>query len=217
MFYKIEHIPDEQTMQAVVDKLLPLVPFARCEKALRYKHLHGQYTCLRTWQLLYSLLIEHAWLPADFPMAELTYTEDANGKPRLAVSPSIHFSISHTKTAIAVAIARRPIGIDIETIVPDKRLEPTFLNYTMSPNEQRAIQSAENPALAFTELWTQKEALFKAIGSGIDMHLLASVLEKDATASSDTTIIPAHTLVTHRADDYACSISMLIDDRQPVT
>ena len=47
MFYIVETIPDNQSMQAVVAELLPLVPLVRRNKALRYKHLHGKFCCLR--------------------------------------------------------------------------------------------------------------------------------------------------------------------------
>ncbi len=150
MFYRVENIPDTQTMQAVVAELLPLVPLQRREKALRYKHLHGQYCCLRAWKLLHELLTEHAYLPAAFPLSELTYTEDAFGKPSL--SAAVFFSISHTKNAIAVAIDRQPVGIDIEATASAKRLaDAHFLERTMSAAERQQIAAAPDPAIAFTE------------------------------------------------------------------
>ncbi len=176
-------------MQAVVTGLLPLVPFARREKALRYKHLHGQYTCLRTWQLLHELLIEHAYLPATFPLSELTYTEDEYGKPSLSVE--VCFSISHTKNAIAVAIDDRPVGIDVETIASAERLaDAHFLERTMSAEERRRIAAAAEPSVAFTELWTQKEALVKARGTGLtDLNALPTLL----TQVAHFAILSAHT------------------------
>jgi len=214
MFYRIENIPDEQTMQAVVANLLPLVPCARHDKALRYKHLHGQYTCLRTWQLLHSLLLEHAWLPDGFPLANLTYTEDAHGKPRLTVSnlTSVFFSISHTKNALAVAVDNRPIGIDVEMIVPDRRIDQSFLDHTMSPTEQVKIKASSHPCLVFTELWTRKEALFKALGTGIDMAALPTVLENPLALGEPASTIDAddpYSLFTGHTDAYAYSIAQL--------
>lgn len=197
MYYRIENIPNEQTMQAVVTGLLPLVPFSRREKALRYKHLHGQYTCLRAWQLLHELLIAHAYLPATFPLSELTYTEDEFGKPFLRISAC--FSLSHTKNAIAVAIDNQPIGIDVEAIASAERLaDAHFLERTMNADERRWIAAATEPSVAFTELWTQKEALVKARGTGLtDLNSLPALL---------TQVAPFELRSAHTAD-YAYAIA----------
>lgn len=195
-------------MQAVVHELLPLVPFSRRDKALRYKHLFGQYTCLRSWQLLHELLTEHAFLPADFPLADLTYTEDEYGKPWLSVSgqqssvsgqqAAICFSLSHTKNAIAVALDRQPVGIDVETIVSADRIsDPHFLSRTMSAQEQQLIRAAANPCLQFTELWTKKEALVKAIGTGINLDTLPDLL----------TAVSLYTLRSGHAENYAYTVA----------
>lgn len=213
MYYKVENIPDEQTMQAVVAELLPLVPFARREQALRFVHLHGWYCCLRAWQLLHSLLIEHGFIPAGLPLADLTYTVDSYGKPSLTCplqdnqssihQPSIarraHFSISHTKTALAVAIDWQPVGIDVETVASPRRIEePLFLNRTMSAAEQTVICNAADPCLAFTELWTRKEALVKAIGTGLNLDTLPDLLQTD----HPFTFLSGHT------DIYAWSVAI---------
>lgn len=207
MFYLVENIPDEQSMQAVVAELLPLVPFDRREQALRYKHLHGQYCCLRAWLLLHSLLRENNFIPASLPLADLTYTVDDYGKPQLSRAAitnhkSIHFSISHTKTAIAVAIDHAPVGIDVETIVSPARISDRhFLDRTMSPAEQQQIAAADDPCLAFTELWTRKEALVKLLGTGIDMSTLPTLLDNPLTAPQ-----PTYSFLTTNTPAYACTV-----------
>lgn len=182
MFYSIENIPESQIAQAVVARLLPLVPFHRREKALRYKHLQGQYTCLRSWQLLHELLITHGYVPADLPLAGLTATEDDYGKPWLDCSTPdqpVYFSLSHTKNAVAVAIDHSPVGIDVETIVsPERIADAHFLERTMCAAEQQRISAANIPCAVFTELWTRKEALVKARGTGLtDLNALPDLLK----------------------------------------
>ena len=91
-----------------VARLLSLVSAQRREQALRYKHLFGQYCCLKSYELLLELYQEwsgeHVKVLPDF-----LYNE--HGAPYWANGP--YFSISHTKQGIAVAISDRPIGIDI--------------------------------------------------------------------------------------------------------
>ena len=173
-------------MQAVVARLLPLVPFSRREKAMCYKHLHGQYCCLRVWEILHELLVSHSFLPAISSLSELTYVEDDYGKPWLTVGSvreeNIYFSLSHTKNAIAVAVSNRPVGIDIEAVVSQERVgDGHFLERTMSATERKQINMANNPRLVFTELWTRKEAYVKLLGTGLDMDTLPMLLnEADA-------------------------------------
>ena len=201
MFYRIEDIPDSQTMQAVVARLLPLVPLSRRDKALHYKHLHGQYCCLRVWEILHELLVSHSFLPAISSLSELTYVEDDYGKPWLTVGSvreeNIYFSLSHTKNAIAVAVSRRPVGIDVEAVVSQERVgDSHFLERTMSAAECKQINLANNPRLMFTELWTRKEAYVKLLGTGLDMNTLPMLLNEAG----------AYTFHTGHGSGYAYSI-----------
>ena len=136
--------------EAEVARLLPLVSEQRRQQALRYKHVFGQYCCLRSWMMLSELTngagMQQAW----------QYNE--HGKPFWPDGP--FFSISHCKEAIAVVVDERPIGIDIEHI---HRLDPELIQRTMNKQEQEQIHDARD----FTRLWTQKEAVVKAQGVGI--------------------------------------------------
>jgi hypothetical protein len=49
---------DDMTLvtEAEVHRMLPLVDEQRREEALRYKHLFGQFACLKSWLMLQELL-----------------------------------------------------------------------------------------------------------------------------------------------------------------
>ena len=146
-----------------VKRILPLVSAQRREQALRYKHTLGQFCCLKSWLMLYDLLDERT---KGF-MEKWEYNE--HGKP--SFTPSLlhtftpYFSISHCKEGIAVAIDDQPIGMDIEAI---RHADKELIERTMSEEEIRTIANANaNADRAFTRLWTQKEAIVKAQGVGI--------------------------------------------------
>ena len=145
--------------EAEVNRLLTLVSEQRCKQALRYKHLFGRYCCLRSWEMLKELLDESM----SGLMDEWQYSE--YGKPFFN-SSSIHsfvpyFSISHCKKGIAVALSDKPIGIDIEGF---RFVDEEMIRRTMNADEQQHIHSIRD----FTRFWTQKEAVLKAIGTGIE-------------------------------------------------
>ena len=68
-------------------------------------------------------------------------------------------------------VSDKPIGIDIESY---REVSDSLLRYTMNEEEQRIIQTSDNPIRTFTEYWTKKEAVFKLRGTGIkhDLHEL---------------------------------------------
>lgn len=127
--------------------MLPMVSAQRREQALRYKHVFGQFCCLKSWLMLSALHI-----------GEMEFLYNEHGKPYFEGGP--FFSISHCKAGIAVAIDDMPIGIDIESI---RHADDELIRRTMNEEEQARIHSDRD----FTRLWTQKEAVVKAQGTGI--------------------------------------------------
>lgn len=149
--------------EAEVQRLLPLVPLFRREQALRFKHVFGQWACLKTWTMLQELVGRTC--------DDVYY--GSNGKPYLKKGP--FFSISHCKSAVAVVIdEEREIGIDIES---GRHAEDGLIQRTMNKDEQALIAAADDSNGAFLDLWTQKEAVLKARGTGI-VDDLTNVLSK---------------------------------------
>ena len=135
-----------------VARMLPLVTAQRREQALRYKHLFGQFCCLKSWMMVYETGgIQGEW----------EYNE--YGQPFVPGAPC--FSLSHCKEGIAVAADDQPIGIDIEGI---RHADDALIERTMNEAEQAIIRAADELDRVFTRLWTQKEAVLKCLGTGIE-------------------------------------------------
>ena len=181
-----------QCSEQTVARLLPLVSPQRREQALRYQHTFGQFACLQSYLMLSQLLAE--WGRAHHTPLHPTPTFLYNdyGAPYIEGGP--YFSISHCKTAIAVAVSENPIGIDIEGI---RTFKPELMRKTMSPAEQQRISSSATPEVEFIRLWTQKEALLKLQGTGIisDLHHVL-----------DHTLDLSWTEISHLSPDYICTI-----------
>ncbi|WP_168381004.1 4'-phosphopantetheinyl transferase family protein [Modicisalibacter radicis] len=103
---------------------------------------------------------------------ELTFTENAYGKPRLGNGDGPAFNVSHAGEYALIALAPcGEIGIDIERRQPDADLA-ALVAWVLSPREQRDHASGK-AALPFIERWVVKEAALKALGVGIGDHLQA--------------------------------------------
>ena len=156
-----------------VREMLPLVSEQRRQQALRYSHTFGRFCCLKSYLMLLELL-SAVYPELDTSKPEFGYT--AQGKPFLLARPDIHFSISHTKNAILVAISDAPIGVDIEAFrSPSAALIARTMNATeQAPIAASAAATLEPPATRealFSAIWTRKEAVLKLRGTGIEGDL----------------------------------------------
>ena len=148
-----------QCSEQEVARLLDIVSDQRREQAVAYKHIFGQFCCLKSYEMLIQLLNTGHSTLNDTPC---TFLYNEYGAPYLENGP--YFSISHCKTSIAVAVSEEPIGIDIEHI---RVAKPEIVARTMNDIEQQEIWASPQPDVVFTRLWTQKEALLKMQGTGI--------------------------------------------------
>lgn len=153
MLYRVYDDMSRMTAEDVA-RMLPLVSGERREKALRYRHLLGQWTTLKSYELLRDLLRETGYEPDD---SAWQYNEF--GKPSLLSGPE--FSISHCRQGVAVAVSERSIGVDMESI---RTYNDDLARRVMNEQEMRLIDGS---AVVFTQLWTQKEAVLKLRGTGI--------------------------------------------------
>jgi 4'-phosphopantetheinyl transferase len=153
-----------QCTESEVTRLLPLVSDQRREQALSYKHLFGQFCCLKSYELLQKLLTAEEY--HSFPFREGvgvgSFLYNQYSAPSIDGGP--YFSISHCKHGIAVAVSETPIGIDIEHI---RTAKPELVAHTMNQQEQTQIWESASPDVTFTALWTKKEAVLKMRGTGI--------------------------------------------------
>ncbi len=151
-----------QVTEAEVQRMLPLVDEQRRIEALRYKHVFGQFACLKSWLMLKELLT-----PLGINDMEMGFNE--HGKPFLAHHLEVHFNLSHCKNGIAVVVDPSPVGIDIESF---RHSNLALIEKTMSPAEAEQILTSSDPVETFTQYWTKKEAVLKLRGTGIvnDLH-----------------------------------------------
>lgn len=122
---------------------------------------------------------------------EIQFARSAHGKPRVDVPESgeFGFSLSHTAGAIAIAIGRGAVGVDIECLseraFPDEIVTRVFCE--RERDHLRALSPELRSCEAFT-WWTRKEALLKADGRGLGAGPALTTLDvsaREATADAD--------------------------------
>lgn len=165
MVYIDENIANltDEALEAALEAL----PEWRRVQAMRYKHKRGQAECALSYLLLCKGLREMGI------EVQPTFEYGANGKPTLKELPGVHFNISHCKAAVTCSISDKPVGVDIETL---GRYSERLAQYTMNEAELAEINAADDRDVAFTRLWTMKEATMKLTGEGISTNV-RNVLE----------------------------------------
>jgi 4'-phosphopantetheinyl transferase len=94
------------------------------------------------------------------------------GKPELPTDDGIAFNSSRSAGWSIVALARDPIGVDVEAIRPiDDSDALADDHFTVA--ERRLFHGVPETSRdrAFLELWTRKEAVVKAFGVGLSVSL----------------------------------------------
>jgi 4'-phosphopantetheinyl transferase len=110
-----------------------------------------------------------------------------HGKPRVKGSEFEH-SVAHSGDLIVVAVARAPVGVDVEQL--DGRSRPleahgdpeALARLVFSASEQAALATTDpaDRARQFLVAWTRKEAVTKATGDGLRAAFSDVVVAADA-------------------------------------
>jgi len=100
---------------------------------------------------------------------ELIFSQGKFGKPFLVNNKQLKFSLTHSMGVVAFSVKQySEIGVDYEQPRPQKYSE--FAHLVLSDEEfQKFINSTSKDRL-FTEIWSQKEAICKASGYGLDIN-----------------------------------------------
>lgn len=138
-------------------KHLDLVPKFMHPDILRYRDLREKKK-----RLLSRLMLIHALQQSGDIGKLVKWKRDAQNKP--FIKEWEHFSISYSEELVVLAKSDLPLGIDIEKEIPVNVKE---LSQFFSKGEQAYISSHKNPIHAFYHTWVKKEALLKAVGTGI--------------------------------------------------
>lgn len=95
---------------------------------------------------------------------QLSFKSTGRGKPYIADEPEFHFSISHTHGCVAVAVFSKSVGVDVESI---REVNYKLAQRFYSQTEKDYLGNADDKDIAFTEIWTRKEAVVKRSGQGV--------------------------------------------------
>ena len=167
-FQVMDDLPSEPHDVPLVDVAAALasLPDWRRRKAASFRFDADRRRSVAVWMLLRQML-SGMGLDAD----SLPVTEDEFGKSAFDPSLGIHFNLSHAGERVMAAVSDRPVGCDVERIVPfDEAVARECLTDRELATVKRA-QPGSDRDKAFIRLWVRKEACVKAVGRGLGIGL----------------------------------------------
>lgn len=108
----------------------------------------------------------------------------------------IYFNLSHSGSIIALAISNKEVGIDVEFIEP-KYLKA--IHYILNKEEISFVnnQQKENMLKTYYTIWTRKEALFKAIGTGLFKNFKSILISTQKTSYKNWVLFSYYQIKNH--------------------
>ena len=105
------------------------------------------------------------WLPRELGLERVEWKTGMHGKPRLGgAGAGWGFNLSHAGDHVVAALIRgAAVGVDLESMSRPANVE-LLAQRVFSESEQALVRAGGREA--FFELWSQKEALLKALGCG---------------------------------------------------
>jgi len=193
----IQQLPPPEIVQAKLHTL----PQQMQDKITAYKAPFEKALQLSS-KLLLEELLRASWVDSEVGLDEIEISK--TGKP-LFNKPLYFSSARSGNIAVTVATDRGDVGIDIEKItLVDIDI---YRGYFTVP-EWDYITKSQNPTESFFCLWTKKEAVVKAAGTGFFTSLASfDVLNKQCTVNNVTYKLSKVPL----QEGYVCHVACTAD------
>jgi 4'-phosphopantetheinyl transferase len=134
-------------------------------KANSFRNLNDQHRYITSHYLLRRILAAYLGCHTQ----DIKFRKNKYGKLYLLDKDNIYFNMSHTQDVVSFILSsKNEVGIDLEYIDSYFEWESIARNY-LTPEELIYLESIPKveKIKGFYHLWTRKEALLKAIGTGL--------------------------------------------------
>ena len=129
-----------------------------------------------------------------YKISALELQKNAHGKWE---TPKCFFSLSHSGNALAVAVSRTPVGVDIEKINGQKT---QFLEKILTENEREQLCLEEEKTAFLVRKWSEKESIFKTLNEA--RFLPAKIQTREHSVCSTTVEIAGEEYVLSVATEH---------------
>jgi 4'-phosphopantetheinyl transferase len=161
---------DDIADPCLLDEYRALLPQQEVQRADKFIKEKDRRQFLVAWMLVRTAL---SYYTGENPRHWM-FVRTERGKPSVSSPPtSLHFNLSHTSGLVVCAVARCELGVDAEEV--NRSVEHLQLaQHFFAPAEVALLEELgpDPQRTMFFRLWTLKESLLKARGTGLSVPLV---------------------------------------------
>ena len=174
MTTSLSSIPEQNTVdiwqvdtQHVYDNVLALTDILDTTEFERYQSLHHKFkqTYLISHAACREILASYSGILAK----DIIYKKNEYGKPELDHEQALKFNMSHSHDMAIIAVSKNTeIGVDLEYVNRKSQWNKIARRFFSQPEINYLFSQPESSQKTlFYQIWTNKEAFIKALGTGL--------------------------------------------------
>lgn len=199
----------------LISRYSDLEKYLSTDEKLRAIKLYNEHD-RATYVLCHALLRIILARKLDVDPKKITFCAGVNNKPSIPAE-SLHFNISHTNRAFALAISTDTyVGIDLEYVNQDLDYKSIIERYFSVKESDFILESEKEGRDRFFILWTRKEAFLKELGVGliddlnkVEVSEMENIIDKKSFENYELNLtINEHYIYSMKLRNYYLSIAV---------
>lgn len=135
-----------------------------------------------------------------------------SGKPSV---DGVEFSLSHTGSVVLIGLGDLPLGVDVEKIPEGRTAGQVGSGFHPQETEELLDLPADARPEAFARVWVRKEALLKAIGTGLSRGISRDYVGAGTVPGTPVAGLRIHDLALPGMPDHRAALCTTVAEAAP--
>lgn len=164
------------------------------------------------WAGAHVLLREVLGRATLIPAADVRIRTGEFGKPSV---DGVEFSLSHTGSVVLIGLGDLPLGVDVEKIPEGRTAGQVGSGFHPQETEELLDLPADARPEAFARVWVRKEALLKAIGTGLSRGISRDYVGAGTVPGTPVAGLRIHDLALPGMPDHRAALCTTVAEAAP--
>ena len=126
-----------------------------------------------------------------------------SGKPSV---DGVEFSLSHTGSVVLIGLGDLPLGVDVEKIPEERTVDQVGSSFHPRETAELLDLPVDERPEAFARVWVRKEALLKAIGTGLSRGISRDYVGAGTVPGTPVAGLRIHDLALPGMPDHCAAL-----------